>query len=332
MTIKILQRPIFILGAHKSGSSLFRQLLDGHPELFAVPMETHIFQRAGYWVDYPLRRTRPPTLSLEKAKEEYVAQVKQYHTVRDPLGDAVVAGRFNIQQLQKELEFEVASFPELVTAYLRGIYRALMDAPLPENLRVVEKSVEHAEFAVELKSMFPDAKFLHILRNPYANLVSLRLTACQRHTRGRYPSLVRQLAALENSFYYLYRNRRLLKDDYMVIRYEDLLTAPRPTMQAITNFLEIEFQESLLQPTLLGELWSGNSSRAVKFSEISASQLDKWLGQITALEIHYINEYFKFLLEDYDYGIEMSNRSQFWPVRGETLGIYIANRLISYYL
>ena len=34
---------VFILGQHKSGSSLLRSLLDGHPDLFVIPVETHYF-------------------------------------------------------------------------------------------------------------------------------------------------------------------------------------------------------------------------------------------------------------------------------------------------
>jgi hypothetical protein len=44
----LMNQSIFILGAHKSGSSLLRSLLDGHPQLFAIPLETHLFQTAGF--------------------------------------------------------------------------------------------------------------------------------------------------------------------------------------------------------------------------------------------------------------------------------------------
>ena len=37
--------PIFILGCTKSGTTLLRNLFDGHPDLFIIPFETHFFFR-----------------------------------------------------------------------------------------------------------------------------------------------------------------------------------------------------------------------------------------------------------------------------------------------
>ena len=309
-----LNKPIFILGAHKSGSSLIRSLLDGHPDLFVVPMETHIFQRAGYWVDYRLRRARPANLDIEEIKQNFIAQIEEYNTISTPVSDANLVGKFDIRKLTGQFDQDVSSLSELITIYLRVIYSALFDADLPEELRIVEKSVENAEFASDIKQIYPDAKLLHILRNPYANIVSLRRSAFQR--KKSYPFIGRYIRSLYNSYYFLYRNQRLIKD-YMVIRYEDLLADARNVMQSVACFLEIEFIESLLQPSSLGENWTGNSSHGVKFDGISAENLDRWKFQIMDLEIHYINGYFDFLLRDYCYDKLFPKSSYLWPVRRE---------------
>lgn len=325
MLVNQLNRPIFILGAHKSGSSLIRSLLDGHPELFTTPIEMHFFRMAGYWVDYHFGKSRPPILPLERTKERWINLVKEYNSTAYRFGDANVVGRFDIHQLEQELNSDVASFRELMVRYVHGIYAALFGAEMPNGLRVVEKSVEHAEFAMDLKSMFSDAKFIHILRNPYANLVSLRRFT----SKTDYPFLGPSLSVLYNSFYYLYRNQRLL-NDYMVIRYEDLLTDTESMMKAVANFLEIEFTDNLLRPTCLGELWPGNSSRGIEYSGISVTNLDRWRGEITDLEIYYVTKYFGFLLNEYGYRVMTPRRSFFWPVRGERLKTYLKNRFIRY--
>ncbi|MGI8607235.1 MAG: sulfotransferase, partial [Gaiellaceae bacterium] len=54
-----LKRPVFILGAHKSGTSLLRSLLDATPGFFVLPKEPHFFAYSGRWIDYPLRRRQP---------------------------------------------------------------------------------------------------------------------------------------------------------------------------------------------------------------------------------------------------------------------------------
>jgi hypothetical protein len=215
------------------------------------------------------------------AKQAYFEIVKFYSSIADPTGDANLVGKFNLEIFKEKLDdIETETFPELISSYVSAAYTSLFGSELPEDLAIVEKSVEHAEFAADLKSMFPEARFVHILRNPYANLV-----ACRRHIGKKgYPFLGRILLSLNNSYYYLYRNQRLL-DNYLVIRYEDLITNPEVTMRTVADFLNITFVDLLLQPTSMGLPWRGNSSRGCSFSGIATANLNLWRADITPLEV-----------------------------------------------
>jgi hypothetical protein len=318
---------VFILGTHKSGSSLVRSLLDGHPALFVVPFETHFFQMGHFWVDYRLRRSRPPVIPFSEAKNEYIKLVAHYNSVTDSLADSNLVGRFDLERFRQEISGEETQEPgEFFLNYMRAIYVSLYGQELPTDLHIVEKSVENAEFALDLKQMFPGAKFIHILRNPYANLVSLR----RNFGRTRYPFLGPSLASLNNSYYNLYRNLRLV-EDYLLVRYEDLLSNPEQSMRSIADYLGIEFMDNLLVPTSMNRPWKGNSSRGIEFSGVSADNIDLWREEITDLEIHHINRLFTFVLEQYGYEILAPKRSRFLPNRGESLRFYILNRLIPFY-
>ena len=59
-----LIKPIFILGAHKSGTSYLRALLDGHPDLYVVPLEAHYFQHLGFNIENYIRS--PYTIDYSK--------------------------------------------------------------------------------------------------------------------------------------------------------------------------------------------------------------------------------------------------------------------------
>lgn len=324
-----MNQPVFILGAHKSGSSLLRSLLDGHPDLFVVPFEAHFFQMAHFWVDYRLRKTRPPMLSLAKTKDEYFKLVEIYNTHQDPSSDANLVGKIDLSRFKAKLANETATFKETIPLYVEAIHEGLYGKELKRDLRIVEKSVEHAEFALDLKNMFPDAKFLYILRNPYANLVALR-----KHIgRKRYPFLGRILLSLNNSYYHLYRNKRLLNNDYLVIRYEDLVTSPMVTMESVAKFLEIEYLDILLKPTSMGKLWTGNSTRQVQFSSVSSSNLNQWHKDITSLEITYVTKFFRFLLEDYQYdALKPQPLRSLLPCWNEGPLHYIYNRCIHLFM
>ncbi len=171
-----MKSPIFILGAHKSGTSLLRSLLDGHPDLFVIPLETHVFQAAGYWVDYSLSSERPQSKSFDEIKQAYRDVVSLYNSDTNQVADANLVNRIDIEAFQRTMQPPVEDFKGLIELYFKAIYTSLYRENMPPGKRVVEKSVENAEFAVDLQKLFPDAKFVHIMRNPYANIVALRRT------------------------------------------------------------------------------------------------------------------------------------------------------------
>ena len=320
------QEPIFILGAHKSGTSLLRSLLDGHPDLYCIPIESHPFEHLGYWVlnDYrgqlPVRRNRDEILS---AMRNWIATSNRTEA---GMGDSFAKNRFDLNRFET-LVTQMPTNPDPKTAlatYFEAIYGSTTGNDPTDSVRFVEKSVEHSEFAPLLHKLFPAATFLHIIRNPYANMVSLR--RYKSLTFG-YPVLKRMLKTFETSYYSLLSNRRLIPNEqYHVLRYEDLLQETEPTMRRVSEALGISFQPSLTTPTLQGEHWQGNSSRNRSFTEVSTSPLTSWQGEIEPVEIYYVNRLFGYLLEEFGYD-HLAMNGSFWKrASGEPLFRYLANR------
>lgn len=326
-----IKKPIFILGCHKSGTTLLRNLLDGHPELFVIPFEAHFFQNTRYWVDYKARRTRPENLALGKKKELLFDWIKYSNSREDPVGDSLVKNKFDLEEVKKELFSEsIRTEKDLFDAYFLSIRNGLLTNNFNQGSRFVEKSVENAEFALFLKKMHPDAQFIHIVRNPYSNIVSWRKYSGLKHHKGKQIPFYRTiLESLNNSYYNLLRNKLLIKD-YKIIKYEDLLNKPKATNVQLAEFLEIKFSDMQLKPTHFGELWQGNSSRKKKFQGISSENIDKWKNEITDFETQLINDFFSFVLEEFEYstnGISAKNYSLWKKENKESLKIYIKNRL-----
>jgi len=322
-----LNKPIFILGCSKSGTSLLRNLLDGHPDLFVIPTEAHFFQNTKYWVNYAFRSTKPEPLSFDEKKERLIRWIAKVNEVEDSVSDSFSKNRWDVYRVKKILkETKVSSDQELMDIYIKALYSGLYGTEFPENLRFVEKSVENAEFASELLKFYPEAKFLHIIRNPYSNLVALRKYSQHVRKTSKFPYLKNILFSLYNSFYFLYKNSRLIHS-YKVVRYEDILTNPEQTMREVAEFLEISFQDSLLMPTMFSEKWQGNSTSQVKFDSISKTNVDRWKKEITPLEVWIVNHFFNFVIRDYDYEHIPTERGLYWPQKKETLKTYIQNRI-----
>jgi protein-tyrosine sulfotransferase len=322
------QSPIIILGCTKSGTSLMRNLFDGHPEVFSVPTESHFFQLTGSWVYYYFSRTKPQKLTFEEMKEKLTEWINFCNYKVNHIGDGFTSGKWDMAAFKKTLSSPVHSLKELSDLYIESMFNALHNKGYP-GLRFVEKSVENTEFALEWLQLYPDAKFIHIVRNPYSNLVAIRKFL----DKPRFPFLNRALFSMYSSYYFLYKNQlHIDQSKYKVVLYEELINNPRATMNDIAAFTSIGYNDILLQPTLLNNNWSGNSTTKKSFSEISNSQLDKWKNDITRYEVKIVNELFSHVLNDYNFEIMNPKdcKPSFLPKEGFIN--YFMNKVSYYYL
>ncbi|MHA1768088.1 MAG: sulfotransferase family protein [Promethearchaeota archaeon] len=323
------QEPIFLLGAHKSGTSLLRSIFNGHSQIYTIPIEAHYFQNMKYWVDYEYRAQRPQNLTNDEIIESFCNWIHTCNSSEDPYSDSIAKGLFNEDKF-KEVFSEIKytqSEKERIEIYFRAIYYSVSGKFLPEEIRIVEKSIENAEFAVELSTFFPRAKFIHIVRNPYANIVSLRKFKSIYHDFALIPRVIK---SLYNSYYYLYKNSKIIQN-YYILKYEDLVTEPELQIKKICQFLNLPFEDILLIPTYQGKPWVGNSTSGEPFRGIESSRLNKWKKEIHPMEIYYVNKIFPFVLRDYGYEI-ISQSGSFWKkARGENLKRYLYNRIYRFY-
>jgi hypothetical protein len=323
-----MENPVFILGSHKSGTSLLRSLLDGAEELFIIPVEGHFFQYSGYWVNYALRRSFPEKIDFDDLVERFTRHIRRSNEVESITSDSILTGCWDVDLFVNHLRtkgassFEKLGFRGLLDSYVEAIHLSLYGW-LPDTSRFVEKSVENAEYAAVLKKLYPGAKFIHMLRNPYATLVALR----KHMMRKRYPFLGNAISALNNSYYYLYKNP-LIVSDYLVLRYEDLLAKPLEVMLSVSKFIGIEFNDSLLEPTVMTTPWKGNSTSGQEFDSISTRPLWAWRKEIYSIEVEFVNLLFSHILRDYAYERLRTNTSIYCPVPRDSLKSYLSNRLL----
>ncbi len=320
--------PIFLLGSHKSGTTLLRNLLDGADGHFVIPVETHLFPLAGFWVQYALRQSLPRTLTYEQFRDGLLAHIDRSNRIVSETSDSNLVGHWNMDAFRAALDTELRSAWE--TQNWRAIYNAYVWAihvglfgTAPTAHRFVEKSVENAEYAAMLQDWYPDAKFLHIVRNPYATIVALRRHSAVR----RYPYLGPIVQAMASGYYHAYKNP-LIMENYRVVRFEDLLLQPELIMGQIADFVGIEFTEVLLTPTTMGEIWQGNSAVSGAFAGISQEPLRHWEKRITPLEAQMVAATFGHVLELWEYPAFDAERSPYRRCEREAPKTYFANRFL----
>jgi hypothetical protein len=323
--------PIFILGAHKSGTSLLRALFDGINNHYVIPVETHCFQILNYWIRYPYRRQNPKKYNENDFRKLAMQRIQKANVNDDEYSDSITPNWFDekifydflSKELDKIKDRKKINSRHLIDSYFKSIYASTHNGKeLDRNFKFVEKSVENTEFAVDLYKFYPNAKFIYIIRNPYSNIVSLR----KYKSSNGYPYFDVVAKTLFQSYYFSYRNERLI-ENYKIIRYEDLVRDTENVIKGVCQFLNIPYDKKMTIPTKRGANWRGNSTSGEDFSGISDKRLEVWKTDIHPFEIGIVNELFFHTLERFKYDYIEASYKKYFHCKGEDFRKYFINRL-----
>lgn len=154
----LIRQPIVILAAPRSGSSALHAALSAHPDLWSRYRESNdLFEGP-----FDLRQTGAASHALTEHDLDQETRELLLHGFFRTMG--------NLQRL-----------PFAQHVPLRGLGRrwasqaiALITAPLKRPpIRIVEKSPRNVFRIRFLRELFPDARFLHLTRDPRGNVASL---------------------------------------------------------------------------------------------------------------------------------------------------------------
>ena len=228
---------VFIGGAGRSGTTLFRTMLSSHPRIWCGP-----------------------ELKLVSA----ICQLReQWWTSMQ--GDLSAAGVGE----------------EQLDAAIRGFVTGLLDAVAPEGVRVAEKTPHDLLHMATLGRIYPQARFVHVVRDGRAVAASLvkqrwidpsngePVWYCADHTSAsRYWAQV--VAEIRNQ-------ATSVPGRYLEVRYEDLCTEPEATMRGVLAFLGEAWAPAVLEHERSSAKHSTReSSTAAVEQALNTTAIDKW--------------------------------------------------------
>jgi hypothetical protein len=202
--------PIFIIGTGRSGTTLLRNMLNAHPAIH-IAFEPHF-----YWYRSLYRKRATGRVFLD-----YYFQTTHFRRLGvDPV--RVLAG-----------------LPDpLPRAQLGAAFAAVLreKAALHGRVRYGEKTPAHAASLREIYGDFPDARCIHIVRDPRSTALSL----------SRMPWAPSSL--MINASYIDIERKQVAKyrDRMMRVRLEDLLAEPRRTMEQVLEFVGEPWHDAVL--------------------------------------------------------------------------------------
>jgi len=209
-----------IVGAPRSGTTLLRFILDAHPRL-AIPPETGFLALESQF-----------KLSAPAVRKEFFETLVGFPPEAPAWRDFQIPKEIFWQKLQ-DIE------PFTISEGYRAFYR-LYAARFGKD-RWGDKTPVHCFGMVAIQAALPEAHFLHIIRDGRDVCLSLRQMwfspgwdiATQAHQWCSFVSAARQQGA---------QCRR-----YMEIKYEDLVLQPRQLVQSICAFLDLGYDETMLE-------------------------------------------------------------------------------------
>ncbi|WUH97985.1 sulfotransferase [Spirillospora sp. NBC_00431] len=254
-------RPIFILGCPRSGTTLLQLMLHSHPRI-AIPAETR-FLLPAYTArcefgDLGVRENR-------RALAEWITgdRSTKFHALgldAAEVADEIVAGPPTLG----------SAIGVVLRAYARRFGKA----------RWGDKRPSYYRHAGALLRMFPDAQFVHIVRDGRDCVASL--LEMPWYDRDVHHAVSTWREAID-------RGRRLAEqlgpDAYYEMQYERLVADPADELSRLCGFLGEDFNPAMTHPDGLAqknvpqrEKWHGRTKDAVTTSRVGSwpQRLDSW--------------------------------------------------------
>ena len=202
-------RRFFIVGCPRSGTTLLQQILGRHPEV-VIPPETAFFTKL--------------------VSESGALRPRPRRQIESDLGVALEVG----ERLADNAAVE-ALYRQMAEAYVGAT-----DANAPAWFG--DKTPDHLRHTDRIARLLPDARFVLIHRDGRDVALSLSKVPWSPSDPVVNFGIWRQAVA---------HQRRLLADPpapVLTVRYEDLASSPRDQVRRLTDFLEIDYDDSLLVP------------------------------------------------------------------------------------
>ena len=216
-------QPFFIVGSGRCGTTLLRAILESHPEVHIPPENVLLGSIIGAYRTYA-RLPWPALLSIVLGQLSFHQQWEAFELPLGPVFRDLVA---------TPLENRNLAF------VLNAVYYAHLQRHKPSAHRWGDKSAFSVLSLDKLRSVFPDLKVIHLVRDA-RDVVRSFLEAFNVDFQEAADTWLRAVTAAE-AFGARHSNQ------YIRVRYEDLARSPEPTIRQVTGFLGLDFDEGMLR-------------------------------------------------------------------------------------
>ncbi len=257
--------PLFIVGMPRSGTKLLRDLLNQHSKIGIPKAESHFIP---YFHD--------------KYKNEDFNNANNIKLIYSDLIKTNFYSFLNSREnifLGYEIFYDNAKGKD-ITEIIKFVLLHFVDQnPLQKISIWGDKTPGYIRHTKLLKSLYRNAKFIHIIRDPR--------DYCYSINRVWKKSIKRASYRYKTEIFKIRENVTLFKDDYYEVFYENLISNPLYEMQMIAQFLEIPYEESMIELSQAPENYGDTKGQ----TQIISTNKNKYVNYFSKKQVELIESY-----------------------------------------
>jgi len=224
---KVRLDPVFVIGYKRSGTTVFRLMLNAHERLF-IPTESEYIQRA------------PRVLGRRVFQTEDI----------DELLERLPHGSFDLFMDRDVIRpYLEAALPGDVSVVIAALYQACAEHLGKSDTRWGDKKPQHWQFIEGLRRWYPDAQFIHICRDPRDVIASI-----EQHLGEQVCGRAWLPAHIISAWHWNHVIRQMHRcawcfpgTHFTEVRYEDLMAETERELRRLCVFLGLPFNPQMTQ-------------------------------------------------------------------------------------
>ena len=287
----VTSSPVLIFGCRRSGTTLLRSLLDNHPNLLVHPKEPQFIVNLVSLYG-----------NLNRNKEKIIGRLLDHPYLPEDL---------NKEQLKRALlDSSVQTWSDFFQTYLK-----IWTGDLDDKQQIVLKDPAFTFNMDILQNIFPDARYIHIVRQPYGNVSSQRArwqdaSVWECATWWRDAVRIGHTMAMEEP------------ELCLEVDYQSLVLEPEPVLNKICNFLRVPYTNDMLDFQLDTVSFSPDGPpKPTQFTALDPKRLKLWQNYLSSLDIKIIEHCCKHEMQWWQYEMvtpDVNNQELQWRILKES--------------
>ncbi len=253
---------IFLISQPRSGSTLLQKIIGNHSKIYTrsepwimLPF-AYSLKKTGNWSEYD-------NLLYQMASNDFISNLSE--------------GKTTYLNELKSLSL--------------NLYKDYLNKSKCEFF--LDKTPRYYFIYKELLEIFPNSKYILLIRNPLAILNSILTT----WVKDDYNKLSKYKYDLFFAIKYITNLEK--ESNIHLIKYENLLASPVEKVKEIFNYLDINYEEGLFTHRNREKMFFGDPENVYKYKNIKANNDNAWIKSLKNPDyFNFIYEYLLFIGKD----------------------------------